>query len=82
MIILPRQARDKHRESTQKGRPVFLGVHHVTIEGMVEKGGHATLEIREDRLEIRGVDGTTSRSLPLRQSPPPPPPSVGSRASL
>ena len=39
MIILPRQARDKHRESTQKGRPVFLGVHHVTIEGMVEKGG-------------------------------------------
>ena len=82
MIILPRQARDKHRESTQKGRPVFLGVHHVTIEGMVEKGGHATLEIREDRLEIRGVDGITSRSLPLRQSPPPPLPSVGSRASL
>ena len=44
------------------------GVHHVTIEGMVEEGGHATLEIYTDRLEIKGSGGTTSRSLPLRRS--------------
>ena len=47
------------------------GVHHVTIEGMVETGGHAVLSIGEEEIAIEaslGSPGVTSRTLPLALS--------------
>ena len=41
------------------------GVHHVTVEGIVEEGGHAVLQWFDDRIQISGMGGTTTRLLPL-----------------
>ena len=43
MIILPRQARDKHRESTQKRVPFFLaGSDHPTFDALAKMGSKLT----------------------------------------
>ena len=44
------------------------GIHHVTIQGMVEapqRNAYAVVEVYDDRLEIRGVGKVTSRTLKL-----------------
>jgi hypothetical protein len=49
------------------------GIHHVTLEGMVESGAEdcfGFVDVYPDRLVLRGTGGLTSRTLPLRSSRP------------
>jgi hypothetical protein len=41
-------------------------VHHVTVEGIVEGGGHALVELSPARIDIKGYNGTTSRRLKVK----------------
>jgi len=51
------------------GYALHAGIHFVTLEGMVEspagEGAYAVVTAYEDRLEIEGFGGATSRSLPI-----------------
>jgi hypothetical protein len=50
------------------GYALSRGIHHVTLEGMVESGGQDSfgfVEVYPDRLVIRGSGTLTSRTLPL-----------------